>query len=146
MGIKSDIEFELSGVEYSLTPMKQKRAANVFHNCLGRVLSAVAGAVTGETNEQKMASFAKAIAKTEFDDVWFILENLMVNAMVDGKEIKELESSGIFDENPHHMYLVIYHGVKGNWPGYFSKMESKMSGFGSILKSTMDNMGQAEAP
>lgn len=147
MGKQSDIEFTLGDVEYTLTPMKQKVAAHVFHNCLGRVLAAIAHAVTGETNEEKMSSFATAIAKTEFEDVWFILKHLMTNAMVNDFEVGDLESSNVFDENPHHMYLVIYHGVKGNWPGYFSKMEAKMSGFASTLKSTLGSMAQqAEMP
>lgn len=141
MGKRSDIEFTIEGVEYSLTPMKQKIAAHVFHSCLSRVLAAIARAVTGETTVEKMASFATAIADgTDFEDIWFILENLMRHSMVDGKEVKSLADSGIFDENPHHMYLVIYHGVKGNWPGYFSKMEAKMSGFASTLKSTLSKM------
>lgn len=143
---KADIEFKIGDVEYSLTPMKQKTAAHVFHACLGRVLSAVAKAVTGATNEEKMASFATAIAATDFDDVWFILRNMMSDAMVDGKEIGDLDSSGVFDENPLHMYQVIYHGVKGNWPGYFLSMEAKMNGFASTLKSTLGKMGEVESP
>lgn len=142
MGNFSDIIFTLGETKYSLTPMKQKVAAHVFHKCLGRVLTAVAGAVVGDSNEERMASFAKAIAATDFEDVWFILEHMMKHAQVNGEEVKDLEDSDIFDENPHHMYLVIYHGIKGNWPGYFSKMEAKMSGFTSMLKDTMGKMGQ----
>jgi aminopeptidase N len=141
--LKADIEFTLDGVEYSLTPMKQKVAANVFHNCLSHVLAAIAQAVTGDTDAEKMAKFAQALGKVAtFDDVWFILENMMRHAMVDDKEIGDLNGSDIFDENPHHMYLVIFHGVKGNWPNYFSKMEAKMSDFASTLKQTFNQVGQ----
>jgi len=123
--------------------MSQKKAAHVFHTCLGRVINAIASGAIGETTEQKMANFATAIASTDFDDIWFILENVMTNSMVNKKEIGDLEKSGVFDEYPHHMYLVVYHAIKGNWPGYFSKMEAKVSGFVSILKSTLGKMGEA---
>ena len=143
---KQEINFKVGETEFSLIPMRQKVAAQVFHKCLGRVLSAVAKAITGDTNEDKMASFATAIAATDFDDIWFVLEHMMRNAMVDDKEVGDLEKSGVFDDNPHLMYLVIYHGVKGNWPGYFSKLESKVGGFDSILKNTLGKMGDFPSP
>jgi len=143
--IKPDIEFALDGVEYSLTPMRQKVAAHVFHNCLAHVLAAVAQAVTGVDDADKMAKFATALPKVaDFNDIWFILEHVMKHAMIDGHEIGDLDNSDIFEEYPHHMYLVVYHAVKGNWPGYFSKMEAKMSGFASTLKQTFQTMGDAE--
>ena len=143
--IKSDIEFTLDSVEYSLTPMRQKVAAHVFHNCLSHVLAAIARAVTGDTDNEKMAQFAEALGKVaKFDDVWFILENMMENALVDDHEVGDLDKSDIFEVNPHHMYLVLFHGVKGNWPGYFSKMEAKMSGFTSKVKQTLSQVGQVD--
>ena len=142
---KADIEFTLDGVDYSLVPMTQRTAANVFHNCLSHVLAAVARAVTGSTDAERMGNFAAGLAKVAtFDDVWFLLQNLMKSAMINGKEISDLENEEVFSEYPHHMYLVIYHGVKGNWPNYFSKMEAKLSGFASTLKSTLTNMGPGE--
>ena len=124
--IKSDIEFELDGVEYSLTPMKQRVAAHVFHNCLSHVLAAVAQAFSGDTEADKIAKFAAALPKAaQFDN---------------GVEIDDLDKSGVFDEHPHHMYLVVYHAVKGNWPGYFSKMEAKMGGFVSKLKRSFQTV------
>lgn len=142
---RPDIEFSLSGVEYSLVPMKQKVAAHVFHNCLSHVLAAIGQAVSGEDDMDRISKFAAALPKVAtFDDVWFILENVMKNAMVDGHEIEDINKSDIFDENPLHMYQVVYHAVKGNWPNYFSQMETKMSGFVSKLQSTFNTMATSQ--
>ena len=143
--LKPDIEFTLDGVNYSLIPMKQKVAAHVFHECLTHILSAIAQAVSGKTDADKIAKFAQSLPEVaSFNDVWFILEHVMKSAMVDGREIKNLDESGIFEENPHHMYLVVFHAIKGNWPNYFSKMETKMGGFVSKLKASFETMNEAE--
>lgn len=146
---KPDIEFALNGVEYSLIPMRQKVAAHVFHNCISHVLAAIGQAVSGEDDAERIAKFAAALPKVAtFDDIWFILENVMKNAMVNGHEVGDLNDTDIFDENPLHMYMVVYHAIKGNWPNYFSQMETKMAGFVSKVKATLNQVttGQEEIP
>lgn len=148
---RADIVFTLPGVdgpvEYSLIPLCQKTAAHVFHNTLVGVLGAMGSAISGETNEEKMARFVGALKSTlTFDDVWFLLSAMMTNAMVDGNEVKELDSSDVFDENPHHMYLVLWHGIKGNWPKVFSKAEGMFKGIASKMQTMMGGMMGNENP
>ena len=142
---KEDINFTIEDVEYSLTPLTQRVAANVFHNCLVRVVASITKAASGATSAEKMDKLAEAISsQLKFDDVWFILSKMMAHALVDDDEVGDLDTSKVFDENPHHMYLVLYYGIKGNWPKVFSKLETKMGGFVSRAMKIIKGMGEIE--
>jgi hypothetical protein len=141
-----DIVFTLPGVdgevEFSLIKLTQKTAAHVFHSTLVSVLGAMGAAVSGESDEDKMGRFVAALKTTlTFDDMWFLLSAMMTNAMVDGHEVKNLDSSTVFDDNPHFMYLVLWHGIKGNWPKVFSKAEVMFKGITSKMEAAMKGMG-----
>jgi len=147
---KPDINFTLEGVdgpvEYSLIPMKQKTAAHVAHNSLAAVLAALGGALGPGDDKTKLGAIVASLKDIiEFDDLWFILKNMMANGMVDDVEIDDLDNSDVFDDNPLHMYLVAYHGIKGNWPGVFLKLETKMGGFVSKARTQVTAMMDTEA-
>jgi len=145
-GIKNDIVFELKSVtgdmiEYSLTPLTQKDAANVFHNVLVDAFGAISNAVNGVDDGDKIKSVIESIKNNiSFDDLWFLLSKLLKHAVVDDNEVVDLDNSKIFDIDPHHMYLVLYHGIKGNWPGVFFVLQDKMGGMFSKMKGAAEQM------
>ena len=146
---KKDIEFTLDGVdgpvEYSLIPMTQRTAAHVFHNVLANVMAALGEALAGMDDKSRMGAIvARLKDNVEFDEMWFILTHMMKNAMVDDDEVGDLDTSDVFDDNPHHMYLVAYHGIKENWPALFFQMEAKFAGLASKIKQTMAGMTEPE--
>ena len=97
----------------------------------------------GDDNAKMAGIVARLGDAADFDDVWFILTHMMKNAMVDDVEIGDLDQSDVFDDNPHHMYLVLWHGVRGNWPRLFSSMEAKFKGFASKAKKMVAEMETA---
>ena len=145
-----DINFTLTDldgdpVEFSLVPLKQWVAAEVFHNVLTVLLNALGGAF-GEGDEQKkIKMFIDAATNVlTFEKVRFLIEKMMNGAMVDDIEV-DIDGMDVFEENPHFIYLVLFHGVKGNWPNVFSKLGAKGSGFFSKVIKEAKAMTDTEA-
>lgn len=148
---KEDIVFTLKDfngnmTEFNLTPLKQRTASKVFHTVGQKVLKAIGGSIPDKGEKVKMGKVVEHLAEVlEFDDIWFIVKTMMADAMVNATELEgDFDDTDIFEENPQHLYMVFYHGVKGNWPGVFSKLDTKMAGFASRAKKMMMNMGQSD--
>jgi len=134
----TDIIFEVSDfdgnkIKCELVPLKQRDAGRVFHTCVAQLLGAVTGFV-GETDQNKqIAAVAAAVGQVDFDLVWDVANALCQGAVIDGKEIKSLDDLDAVAESPWILYLIIWHGVKGNWPRVFSGLGAKLNGFGSQI-------------
>lgn len=136
-----DIIFEVAGpngpVKCELIPLKQRDAGRVFHTCVAQLLGAITGMI-GETDQQKqVAAIAAALGKVDFDLVWDVAEALCKDAVIGGKEIQSLDDVPMISETPWVLYLIIWHGVKGNWPRVFSGLGAKLNGFGSQIADQM---------
>jgi hypothetical protein len=140
----TDIIFDVAGpdgsIKCELIPLKQRDAGRVFHTCVSQLLGAVTG-ILGETDQQKqIASIAAALGKIDFDLVWDVASALCKDAVIGGKEVRSLDDVPEISDAPWILYLIIFHGVKGNWPRVFSGLGAKLDGFGSQI---MDKMGMA---
>lgn len=145
-GPKDDIKFKLSSIEgneieFDLIPLKQKKAAHVFHTVLQKVVASVSAGIPEKGEKLSMGAILKSMSENvEFDDIWFLLEQMLENAIVDDNEVGDLNTSDIFEDNPQWPYLVCYHGIKGNWPKVFSKLGAKMTGFASRIGKVVQGM------
>jgi hypothetical protein len=141
----TDIIFEVptfdgNPIKCELIPLKQREAGRVFHTCVAQLFGAIT-AVLGETDQQKqIASIAAALGQIDYDLVWDVASALCKDAVIGGKEIQSLEEVDAISESPWILYMIIFHGVKGNWPRVFSGLGAKLNGFGSQI---MDQMGMA---
>jgi len=144
--VKSDIEFTLKDlegdtVEFSLVPLKQWVAAEVFHNVVLVVINALGGAFKEKDEDQKVTQFIQTASTVlTFEKVQFLLQKMMAGALVDGDEV-DVDDLDIFEDNPQWIYQVLFHGVKGNWPNVFLKLGDKGKGlFSRVEQKTQEMM------
>ena len=129
-----DINFTVKGLDgvelkCSLTPLKQKAAGKVFHTCVSQLISAIASALDGQSfsnfeKEKMFAQMAKDFSKIDYDLICEVADELC-------REVEELA------DYPWLRYLIIFHGVKGNWPRVFFSLGAKLNGFGSQLREKL---------
>ena len=145
--LRPDILFTLKSVsgeayEFSLVPLKQKRAAEIFHVSvvtLMQSLSGLAGIATstvGSIDKGAMIQQALGSIKSNitFEDVWFLAEALTKGATVNDKPFS-METAPMITTDPYLMYLIIFHGIKHNWPAVFTKLEGALSGLPEAIQS-----------
>lgn len=130
-----------------LVPLLRKDAGRVFHTVLAKAVSVLAAAAGEKETDKQIPAIAAAVALIPFDDLWSVAESLCHQAVVDGKEIKSLDDFDALAENPTLLYMIIYHGVAGNWPRLFFDLRAKLAGFAPDLlakmKATAEGVGSA---
>jgi hypothetical protein len=133
-----DIVFELpGGIKMELVPLRRRDAGRVFHTILAKAVSILAAAAGEKDSDKQIPAIAAAVAQIPFDDLWTVAELLCQQAVVNGDEIKTLEDVDALAENPTLLYMIIYHGVKGNWPRLFFDLRAKLAGFAPDLLAKM---------
>jgi len=137
----TDIIFDVPGadgpIKCELIPLKQRDAGRVFHTCAGQLLSAISGAVGANGQEAQVAAIAGTLGKNDYDLIWDLAESLCKDAIIGGKEVRSLEDIDEIAETPWILYMIIFHGVKGNWPRVFSELGTKLGGFASRIQDQM---------
>lgn len=142
-----DINFKVKGLDgvvldCSLTPLKQKVAGKVFHTCVSQLVSAIASAVDGQSfanfeKEKMFAQMAKDFSKIDYDLIWEVASELCRDAVINNKEVSNLEEIEELADCPWLLYLIVFNGIKGNWPRVFFSLGAKLNGFGSQLREQM---------
>jgi len=141
---RGDINFELpGGVKMSLVPLARKDAGRVFHTVLVRVAGLLAAAAAETDDRKQIAAVAASLEKIPFDDVWDLAALMCAGAVVNGAEIESLDDVDALGEEPYLLYLIVYQGIKGNWPRLFSDLRGRLAGFApgvaeAIAKATAD--------
>ena len=142
-----DINFVVKGLDgvelkCSLTPLKQKIAGKVFHTCVSQLVSAIASAIDGQSfsnfeKEKMFAQMAKDFSKIDYELLWEVASELCRDAVINNKEISSLDEVDELADYPWLLYLIIFNGIKGNWPRVFSSLGAKLNGFGSQLRDKL---------
>lgn len=122
---KQQLDFAItSGGErhtFSLTPLKKKTAANIFHNILLTILDTVAAALGGDDvkDEDIMSGITAGLKGLDFDSFWFIAERLFSFAVVDGTDTKRLEDAEWWVDDNVLLYKATLKAIKENYPNVF---------------------------
>ena len=58
-------------------------------------------------------------------------------ALVNEKDLGSLEDFEPLGGSPWLLYLIVFNGIKGNWPRVFSGIETKLGGFVSRVQAEM---------
>jgi len=137
--ITKDIEFEIARlaggdpIRFSLRPLTQWEAAAVFHEVLQPAVSAFGSMLgPGKVNAEAINvgdAIKNLVASIPFSKVEYITRAVMRGAVVDGEEIKDLDNMTIFDDEPTALYVMLFHAIKGNWPGVFSYLAGRLGSF-----------------
>lgn len=133
----ADIEFEASGLKFALSPLKQKQAGRVFHTSVSQMIAAFSSVESFKNEDSVIRGLIKGFSEIDYDQLWDLAEILCKGAFVDEKEIKSIEDLEAMAEKPWILYLIIFYGVRGNWPRVFSELEAKGSVFVSRFKTAM---------
>ncbi len=138
-----NINFSLTNLsgekrEYNLQPLKRKDAAFVAHTFLQTLLKGFSKATAGSSNQaESQAGILNALSEIDFDTVWGLASILLKYASVKTEDetivIDDLEKCDYFAENPDELYIVIFHGVKENFPKVFSKVRDRIAAIGGDL-------------
>lgn len=106
---------------FSLTPLKKKTAANIFHNILLSVLDTITAVIGGDDvkEEEILAGLAKGLKSLDFDSFWFIAERLFQFAVVDDVDTKKLEDADWWVDNNVLLYKATLKAIKENYPNVF---------------------------
>jgi len=138
-----NINFSLTNLsgeirEYNLQPLKRKDAAYVAHTFLQTLLKGFSEATAGASDKAESQSrILKALGEIEFETIWGLASMLLKYASVKTETetivIDDLEKSDYFAENPDEIYLVIFHGIKENFPKVFSKVRDRLAAIGGDL-------------
>lgn len=124
----------LAGVEmqYQLTPLLRREAAEVFHNTVQVLLGAVASL---SEDAESSVSLLTAIKSLDFKTFWSLAEKLFRNCVVMGPpgigyvEIRDLNTTDYFADKPDELYVATYHAVQANWPDFFGRVAKALGGF-----------------
>lgn len=137
----ADIEFTLSSgdkqLNFALSPLKQREAGRVFHTSVMQIVRAFSE-IEGFKDESKIIKgLAKGLSSVDYDLVWDLAETLCKGALVNEKDLGDLEDFEPLGETPWLLYLIVFNGIKGNWPKVFSGIEARLGGFVSRAKTEM---------
>jgi len=138
-----NINFSLTNLsgekrEYNLQPLKRKDAAFVAHSFLQTLLKGFSKATAGAPNQvDQQAGILKALSEIDFETVWGLAAMLLRYAIIKTEDetitIEDLDECDHFAENPDELYLVIFHGVKENFPKVFSKVRDRIGAIAGDL-------------
>lgn len=106
-----------------LIPLRRKEAARVFHETLVVILHGISGA----TKENPGRILTEAINALSFDKLYELGNTLLKDAIIDGEEIRNLDDTEIFEENPEELYIVLFHAIKENYPNFFTRVASMVN-------------------
>jgi hypothetical protein len=126
----------LSGeqVTYNLLPLKRKTAAYVSHRFLQTLLRGFAKAAQGGQE-----ALLEALSDIDFDTLWdlasTILKDAEIHHMNGVEKISDLDESEYFEENPEELYLAVAHGVRENYPKFFSRIKGLL---GDLVRRTSE--------
>ena len=138
-----DIEFTVKSegkdFKFALSPLKQKQAGRVFHTCVTQLVAAFSGAV-GKKGELQMAGIAESVSQVDYDTLYDLAETLCAGAFVNEKPLGSLEDFEPLADTPWILYLIVFHGVKGNWPRVFSGLETNLGGFASTIQDRITSL------
>ena len=128
--MKSDLKVKIKNFsdeekEYNFVALTRKEAMNVFHDSISAILSVIAE-INDTSNEM---SIFKALKAVDFDTFWGLAEKLLKCVLINDAEIRDINQTDYFDENPEEMYLAVYHAIRLNYPNVFSKVQRVLSGF-----------------
>lgn len=107
--------------EYVFNKLHGKQASKVFHEAC---LVVVPILFSGLDLSDNMSALAYKLKDVSFDDVWDLAENLLSFVIIDGTEIRDINKSDYFGENPDELYIAVYHAVKLNFPKIFNNLSS----------------------
>lgn len=107
---------------YKFVPLKRKEAAEVFHNTLLAILSVVGNSTT-EKESSGLQSIMAALKGIDFETFWSLAEKLLAFVIIDNEEIKDINETDYFNENPEELYLAVFHAILSNYPSVFGKLQ-----------------------
>ena len=130
--------------EYNLQPLKRKDAAFVAHTFLQTLLKGFSKATAGSRDKiDQQTGILKALSEIDFETVWGLASMLLKYASVKTEDetiiIDDLDECDHFADNPDELYLVIFHGVKENFPKVFSKVRDRLAAMGGDLIPDKEN-------
>ena len=130
--------------EYNLQPLKRKDAAFVAHSFLQTLLKGFSQATAGAADKaDQQSGILKALSEIDFETVWGLASMLLRYASIKTEDetivINDLDECDHFSDNPDELYLVIFHGVKENFPKVFSKVRDRISDFAGDLIPDKEN-------
>ena len=126
MRSRHNIQFTIKNISgdekvYNLLPLKRKEAAWVAHTFLRTLLRSLSDII----NKGGQEALFDALASIDFSTIWRLGGILLKNAEIRCPDrivrIDDLEECEYFEDNPEELYLAIFHGVKENYPNFFSK-------------------------
>lgn len=101
--------------KFCFVPLRRREAAKVFHNSVKLIVEALANIGTSINNETvNPEGLSRALKVLDFDLLWDLAEKICKLMIVDGNDVADIED--YFGENPEELYLVLFHGIRLNYP------------------------------
>jgi hypothetical protein len=113
--------------DLQLVPLKRKDAAEVFHTTLITLVSTVAEISKTRSDDDRTFALFKAVEQVEFSKIWGLADKLLANAIIDGVEIKSMDETDYFEQNPLDLYVAVTYAIIENWPDFFGKLRQGIS-------------------
>jgi len=111
---------------YNFIALKRKDAAEVFHSTLITIVSAIAEISKAKNDSDRTAAIFRAVKLLDFDTFWSLAEKLLKFVVIDDVEIKDINETDYFEENPEELYLAVFHAILENYPKVFIKLREKL--------------------
>lgn len=120
-------------VECNFIPLKRKEAAEIFHKSISTAIGIVQEGFLGVDFKSELEigmAIAKGLKAIDFELFWSIAERVLKFAIINGKEITDLNTTEYFEKHPEELYLATFHAIKENFPGVFFQLAAGLSGSG----------------
>jgi len=109
-----------------LVPLKRKEAAEIFHNTLAAILVSISS-----DSKNPLPDILKTL---DFNKLWDMGTKILRFAFINNEEIKSLDETDYFERNPEEFYIILFHGIKANFPDFFSNMTDLLKKGSSMLE------------
>lgn len=125
--------FKGEEIRCNFIPLTRKEYIEVFYKTGAAVIKSLQDGflLSGVENKSEMelgVAILSNISNVDFELVWSLAKKLFKFAIINGTEIKDLDTTDYFTGRPEEFFYALFCAIKENFPGVFFMLKAGISG------------------